>query len=175
MTRSVDFVCCSRRNSQRVALGDRGSFVERYGLAMPRLVVGPADTIEGVIDRMRSIQDVLPEDDGVAAFNRMYLRVTDVVGEAVTGRTFQDKEFLGRLDVLFANTYFDAFDADANRDRVPAAWAPLFGARRKPHTHPIQFAFAGMNAHINHDLGLAVVSTCVELRREPVDGSPEHR
>ena len=28
---------------------------------------------------------------------------------------------------------------------------------------PAAFAFAGMNAHINHDLSLALVQTCEEL------------
>jgi hypothetical protein len=139
------------------------------------LVVGPADDIDGVIERMRAIDGALRTDDGVAAFNRMYLRVTEAVGEAVVGRSFENQLFLDRLDVVFANYYFAAFDADVRHEGVPRAWSPLFDARRKPSTHPIQFAFAGMNAHINHDLGIAVVSTCGDLELEPVDGSPEHR
>jgi hypothetical protein len=35
---------------------------------------------------------------------------------------------------------------------------------------PIQFAFADMNAHINHDLPFAVVATCKEFGKNP--GSP---
>jgi hypothetical protein len=57
---------------------------------------------------------------------------------------------------------------------VPTAWAPLFEYRARPGTHPIQFAFAGMNAHISHDLPCAVVTTCRELGVEPLDGTPEH-
>jgi hypothetical protein len=140
-----------------------------------RLVVGPADHIDGVIERMHSIDAVLPNDDGVAEFNRMYLRVTEEVGKSVQGKSFEDREFLERLDIVFANHFFAAFDADALRGDVPRPWSPLFDARHKPHTHPIQFAFAGMNAHINHDLGIAVVGTCDQLAIEPVDGSPEHR
>ena len=36
---------------------------------------------------------------------------------------------------------------------------------------PIQLALAGMNAHINHDLALALVATCRARRREPESGS----
>jgi hypothetical protein len=36
---------------------------------------------------------------------------------------------------------------------------------------PIQFALAGMNAHINHDLPLAVVSTCTALNTSPDVGA----
>jgi hypothetical protein len=36
---------------------------------------------------------------------------------------------------------------------------------------PIQFALAGMNAHINHDLPVAVVTACQDLQTDPDDGS----
>jgi hypothetical protein len=139
------------------------------------LTVGHANDIDGVIERMHAIDDVLPKGDGVAEFNRMYLRVTEEVGRAVEDRSFEHEEFLERLDIVFANHFFAAFDADSAKGDVPMAWSPLFESRHKPRTHPIQFAFAGMNAHINHDLGLAVVSTCDDLALEPIDGSPEHR
>ena len=37
------------------------------------------------------------------------------------------------------------------------------------------FVLAGMNAHINHDLCIAVVQTCREMRIEPVHLSAEYR
>ena len=58
---------------------------------------------------------------------------------------------------------------------MPRAWAPLFEARAKPRIAPIQFALAGMNAHINHDLCLALVATCKELGLGLDLGSPQHR
>jgi len=58
---------------------------------------------------------------------------------------------------------------------VPRAWAPLFEARAKPRIAPIQFALAGMNAHISHDLCLALVATCKELGLGLDLGSPQHR
>jgi len=36
-----------------------------------------------------------------------------------------------------------------------------------PGIEPVQFALAGMNAHINHDLPLALVSTCEALATTP--------
>ena len=36
---------------------------------------------------------------------------------------------------------------------------------------PVQFALAGMNAHLNHDLPLAMVSTCTTLTTSP-DADP---
>jgi hypothetical protein len=40
---------------------------------------------------------------------------------------------------------------------------------------PIQFALAGMAAHINHDLPIAVVRTCQEFKLAPDDDSAIHR
>jgi hypothetical protein len=57
------------------------------------------------------------------------------------------------------------FDAEATIDTgasCPVAWRPLIEAR-SDQLPPIQFALAGMNAHINNDLALALVRTCQEL------------
>ncbi len=133
-----------------------------------------AASIDDVLERMAAIDAALPQSDGVAYFNRMYWQVTRLVDEAVDASAFEAGEFLARLDVHFANLYFAAYAADLAGTRVSPAWAPLFEARARDHTHPIQFALAGMNAHISHDLPHAVVDTCVELSRAPLDDSPEH-
>jgi hypothetical protein len=132
-------------------------------------------TIDDVIARMRAIDAELPAEDGVAQFNRLYLRVTEEVLAAVVTASFEDAAFLDRLDVVFAGLYFAAYDADAAGETVPAAWRPLFAHRHRAHRMPLQFAMAGMNAHINHDLPFAVVSTCAEMGLTPSDGSPQHR
>ena len=133
-----------------------------------------ARTIDDVLDRMAAIDSALPEADGVATFNRMYRRVTELVRDAVGQHQFAAGEFLALLDVKFANLYFAAHAADLAGTPVPRAWAPLFQARNKPDTVPIQFAFAGMNAHISHDLPFAVVNTCRELDVVPRDDTPEY-
>ncbi len=134
-----------------------------------------AASIDEVLERMTLIETSLPAGDGVATFNRMYTHVTRLVRDAVSGDEFVSAEFLERLDVHFANLFFDAHAADAAGTPVPPAWAPLFEARSKPRTHPIQFALAGMNAHISHDLPFAVVATCQELGIVPEDRTPEHQ
>lgn len=133
-----------------------------------------ATTIDGVLERMDAIDATLPTGDGVATFNRMYRAVTQLVQRAELSDRFIAGEFIDRLDVHFANVYFEAYAADEGGTAIPPAWAPLFEARSRPDTHPIQFAFAGMNAHISHDLPLAVVSTCRELGVAPADETPEH-
>jgi hypothetical protein len=133
-----------------------------------------AATIDDVIERMAAIDAALPHSDGVAYFNRMYWRVSRLVDEAVDASSFEAGEFLTRLDVRFANLYFAAYATDLAGTTISPAWAPLFESRAREHTHPIHFALAGMNAHISQDLPHAVVGTCVELARQPLDDSPEH-
>ncbi|MEE1827896.1 DUF5995 family protein [Streptomyces sp. BE20] len=121
--------------------------------------------VDGVIRRLRAIGRGLPPGDGVAVFNRMYLTVTETV-RARLGE-FADPGAVAELDVVFAGRYLLAVDAVAAGRRPPASWQPLFERRACPEVHPVQFALAGMNAHIQHDLPLAVIDTCRRLGREP--------
>lgn len=132
----------------------------------------PATSVDEVLARLQSIADVLPPADGLACFNRMYLEVTDAVSQQVQQGTFADPDFVSRLDVVFANLYFSAVNSLSGPPAaVPLAWQPLLTARDQPGIEPIQFALAGMNTHINHDLPLAVVATCTDLDTAPADGS----
>lgn len=129
--------------------------------------ITPPTTIDGVLDRLRSIQDALPTQDGAAVFNRVYLTVTERVAAAVDADQFADPAFMVELDVRFANRWLVAFDASVAGRRPPSAWGPLFEERGTRGILPIQHALAGMNAHIEHDLPLAVVETCRARRTEP--------
>jgi hypothetical protein len=136
---------------------------------IPILVRAPAHSIEEAIAIMRAIDESLPDSDGVKWFNRLYLRVTVSVGSAVGGTTFNDAAFLTKLDVVFANLYFSALAA-ASTDigAAPSAWRPLLEARNTPGIARIQFALAGMNAHINRDLPDGIVQSFLALGGDPI-------
>jgi len=123
-------------------------------------------TVDDLIDRMRAIESELPRRDGVAEFNRVYLQVTELVRDRLSDGFFRDARFMERLQVVFAGLYLDVADAAPEAD-VARPWVPLVEARRRRGVAPVQFVMSGMNAHINHDLALAVVSTCSRTRREP--------
>ena len=114
-------------------------------------------------------------DDGVAVFNRMYLTVTELVRDRLTATWFDDPAAVAHLDGLFAARYLRAVDAAAAGDRPPACWRPLFALRAHPGVHPLQSALAGLNAHVEHDLPLAVVDTCRALGLEPADLEADYR
>jgi Family of unknown function (DUF5995) len=134
----------------------------------------PPSTIPEVIARLQEIETAAPRTDGVACFARLYRQVTEGVDAEVAGRGFEDGRFLERLDVCFAGLFFDALEAyERDPTSAPSAWVPLFEQRSRRGVTPLQFALAGMNAHINRDLPVALVTTCSELGLELHEGSPE--
>jgi hypothetical protein len=131
----------------------------------------PVTSVAGAITRMEAITAALPAADGLACFNRMYLEVTSTVNSQLGQGFFADPMFMSHLDVAFANLYFTAASAAGNPAAVPLAWRPLIEQRDVAGIEPVQFALAGMNAHINHDLPLAMVSTCTALATSPDAGA----
>lgn len=138
-------------------------------------MAGATDAIAAVLARMQTVAAGLPASDGVARFNDLYLEVTRSVDATAKSGTFEDPAFLTALDVNFAGLYFDVLDESTAGTPLPRCWAPLFADRADPHVAPIQFALAGMNAHINHDLVLALVSTCNATGVTLALDSPQHR
>jgi hypothetical protein len=137
------------------------------------LPVTPASvtSIAEAIARMEAIGAGVPAADGLGCFNRMYLEVTQQVDSQLKAGFFADPAFLTQLDITFANLYFEAVEAADHPLAVPLAWRPLVERRAEPGIEPIQFALAGMNAHINHDLPLAVTGTCAALATSPAAGT----
>ncbi|MET9379787.1 DUF5995 family protein [Streptomyces sp. NPDC002928] len=125
--------------------------------------------VDAVVSRMRALAAQLPAWDGIAVFNRVYLAVTEEVDRHIDAGEFTDARAAITLDVRFAERYLAAVDAVADERRPPACWRPLFQFRRHPGVRPLQFALAGINAHIGHDLALAVVDTCRTLGCEPLE------
>ena len=133
---------------------------------------GPSD-VGGVAERLRGLVAGLPPQDGVAVFGEVYLTVTEAVrAHLAAGDVFRAPASTARLDVLFAGRFLDALRPGP--EPAPACWRPLL--RLHPGIRPVQFALAGMNAHIEHDLPLAVVDTCRQLGCAPAELSPDfHR
>lgn len=136
----------------------------------------PVSSINDVLSIMTAIDSSLPDCDGVKWFNRLYLVVTRSVQQAVTGLAFRDPQFMSKLDVAFANLYFAAIAAgDVNPSRAPSAWRPLLCARRNSRIARLQFALAGMNAHINRDLPQGIVQVFEALGGDPSSDEARHQ
>jgi Family of unknown function (DUF5995) len=138
-------------------------------------------TVDDVLKRLSAIDGALPPSNGVKWFNKLYLEVTQQVATSEeSGKHQAAPGFLAALDVTFAKRYFAAFDAAGDAVTPPPnypfhAWSPLFESRFATGIAPVQFALAGMNAHINHDLAIAICDTCTARGTEPRDDGPEHK
>ncbi len=132
-------------------------------------------TIAEVISLMQRIDSLLPTGDGLKWFNLLYMLVTQKVESSPPQQGWHDSAWLTRLDVVFAHFYVAAISNWLTSPAVvPGSWKALFEARFRPGIKRIQFALAGMNAHINHDLALALLQTDAELNLVPGPMSPEH-
>lgn len=131
-------------------------------------------TIGEVIQVMQDLDNILLSSDGLKWFNLLYLHVTQAVYEKPPEGGWHDQKWLSQLDVTFAKLYFDALAYSCiDETKVPRAWMALFEVRDNPRIERVQFALAGINAHINHDLPLALVQTCKEMNIPPDRNSPE--
>jgi hypothetical protein len=140
------------------------------------LRAAPAADVPGVLAIMAALDGTLDDGDGFAWFNRLYRRVTERVATAIAKESFEDLPFVEMLDVTFANYCFAALRAyidDAST--APRAWLPLFQCNDRKGLARVQFALAGMNAHINRDLMRAVVDVCARRNIEPHLDSPQKR
>ena len=125
------------------------------------------DPIGEVIAAMTSVRAGLARHDGLGVFIDVYRRVTEHVRLRVADGAFTDPRFVEHLSVVFAGIFLEV-PAAAAAGRAPNhAWQPLVERRGRHDLLPIQFALAGMNAHINRDLAVAVVRTCQELGVSP--------
>ncbi len=133
----------------------------------------PIASVDEAIERMEEITEAIGNDkDGLGCFNFLYTTITKRVREGINSGYFQDKAFLSQLDIDFANRYLNALRMwSTTPDKTPKSWKVLLERRDDSKIESIQFAVAGVNAHVNFDLACAVVMTCTALRTEPNSGS----
>jgi len=142
------------------------------------LTAAEPTTVPDVVARLAAIQTWVEANseggkhDGVACFNFLYHEITCRVLEWINAGKFEDAQFLTTLDLVFANRYLSALKADAADPKsAPSAWEALFERRNERRIAPLQFAVAGVNAHVNFDLPCTVVAACGQLGTEPNSGT----
>ncbi|WP_214369827.1 DUF5995 family protein [Pseudonocardia sp. H11422] len=103
-------------------------------------------------------------EDGLACANHLCTEVTMDVRDRLAAGSFVDPEFAAALDVQLMVRYLRAVRDDALGVAVARSWRVLF-ERRALSITPLRFALAGVNAQVNYDLAVALVSTCTVLGR----------
>jgi hypothetical protein len=121
--------------------------------------VSGEQTVQAVVARMQQRLDELPSH---LAHRRIFLetyqRTTQAVGKAIGDAQFEDPQWVEIWDVVFADLYLDAHDADlaGNADGVPRPWRLAFSAR--PDLPALVHVLLGINAHVNYDLPQAMLA-----------------
>lgn len=131
-------------------------------------------SIPGVLEVMQTIDNTCVDLDGLKWFNWIYLQVTQAVESRVAAGGFNDSAWLAELDVQFAALYFKSLHAALTGAPCPGSWQAVFSRRNQTRIARIQFALAGMNAHINHDLPFAIDATCKVTNTAPRHGTPQY-
>jgi Family of unknown function (DUF5995) len=98
-------------------------------------------SVAHVIAVMQNIDGLLPSNDGLKWFNRLYLMVTQGIDAQPATNGWEDATWLARLDVVFATFYFAAIAGalGQNADTASSSDA-LFEVRASAGVDRIQFA-----------------------------------
>lgn len=150
-----------------------------YDNALVAAVAASPQTVTDVVQMLESIQAICVDGDGLKWFNGLYLQVTQAVqarcqlaGTAAGG--FSNPEWMAALDVRFASFYLGAVKSSLSGAATPGCWQAVFAVRNVREIARIQFALAGMNAHINHDLPQAVLGMCKATSDPPQHGTVQY-
>jgi hypothetical protein len=144
-----------------------------YDDQVAALVAKDAASIDEVVAKLQGIDALLDGTrDGLKWFNTLYLEVTLAVKDRVARNDFSGgtaaSAYIATLDFTFANLYFAALRGWLSGGSLPESWRVMLEQRGNARLARIQFALAGVNAHINRDLAVAVVNIC-EPRHGTVD------
>ncbi|MET0694638.1 MAG: DUF5995 family protein [Propionibacteriaceae bacterium] len=115
------------------------------------------EQITSVVDQLQRRIEQLPS--GMAhrrAFLGTYQRTTAAIAAAVADGLFEDPDWVGHWDVVFAGHFLAAHDADLSGAPVPEPWRLAFAAPAE--LSDLIHLLLGLNAHINYDLPQAIMA-----------------
>jgi hypothetical protein len=116
-----------------------------------------AHTIAEVIDGLDEIiASAHARKSRIGYFACLYRLVTEAVKRGSEQGKFDDPARMERVDVAFANRYFDAIDQHLRGEPATRSWQVAFDAAAQWQPIVLQHLLIAMNAHINLDLGIAV-------------------
>ena len=126
-------------------------------------VSGKVQCIDAVVREMQKRAEPLMDTcSHQALFALTYLRVTQAYAwSARQPGYYADPGWTNHAVAVFAKYYLGAFDnwtANSNSSAVPQAWKTAFSRARDGKVSAAGNFFLGLNAHINHDLALAMAA-----------------
>lgn len=119
------------------------------------------ETIDDVIRALDAIIDqAWTEKSLLGYFAALYRRVTQAVKDGIAKGQFDNGPLMERLDVNFAGRYLQAYEEFSSSGKPSTlSWQIAFRAASWWRPLVVQHLLAGINAHINLDLGIAAAVT----------------
>lgn len=122
----------------------------------------PIPAITEIAGVITTIQEIIAwsiaNESRLGYFAALYKRITIAIRDGVANHVFDDGPRMERFDVTFANRYFAALNAYFHPAQFPPishCWRVAFDGALQPAPILIQHMLAGVNAHIDLDLGIA--------------------
>lgn len=107
-------------------------------------------------------------DDLRGVFTTAYLHITQSIGAAIEEDLFEDSLWSQNYLICFANLYREAIlnYEENNLDLVAKSWRQAFDLANQKEGFVLQHLLLGINAHINHDLALALNHVKIDPNRD---------
>jgi hypothetical protein len=119
----------------------------------------PVTSIDQVIDTVQGIVDwSIANESRLGYFAALYKRITIAIRGGIADHLFDDGPRMERFDVTFASRYFAALNGYFHPTQFPFlsdCWRVAFNGALLPAPTLVQHMLAGVNAHIDLDLGIA--------------------
>jgi len=128
----------------------------------------PYTSIDNAITALGSLEQTFrAQHDRRAIFATAYLAITRAIKQSVADGLFHDNAWVTRYALCFANLYRAALLAYERGDTaaLPKAWRIAFATSKNHGALAIQDLVLGINAHINHDLALALIEVTIDPQR----------
>jgi hypothetical protein len=130
-----------------------------------------ARTVKEVAEALDRVQRRLPPTDGVKWFAWLYADTTRAIVRLFEDDELQSPEFMSDLVVHFGNTFLASVE---HPSKAPRAWQPLFERRHDRAVAPLQFAMAGLNAHVGAELPVGLADAARRLDIDLSHADAEH-
>ncbi len=130
-------------------------------LQLPRLA--EAKNVDDVLRNVDQIVDwAIDAESHLGYFAVVYRRVTLAIRQAIDEGQFEDGARVARLDVAFAQRYFNALNAyfypSDYHGGLTLPWDVAFTGDQERKAIILQHLMSAFNAHISFDLGMACVA-----------------
>jgi hypothetical protein len=126
----------------------------------------PFVTLDEVVEGLGALEaHYIALQDRRAIFLTVYGLMSREMKRGIEQGVFNDGDWVTRYTVRFANYYREAVAGYEGGTRIPKSWQIAFSATQEPDGLVLQDVLLGINAHVNHDLALALTDVSIEPDR----------